>query len=556
MTKARDLADLLDATGDVKSNALDNVPASNNASALTTGTLPNARLPGNISDSGTEGTKIASGTTAQRGTTQGQIRFNTDTNLAEYYDGTAFKPIDSPPTISSISPTSFGESQLSSSQTITITGGNFSSSVTVEIIGSDGTTYTPASTTRDSVSQITITTPTTLTNANENYKIKVTNSSGLSAELANAISVNAAPVFSTAAGSLGTLPDTNRAASNLTNISFSDSDSSATLSVTSGSIPPGLTLASDGTFSGTANAVASNTTSTFTVTATDGSESATRQYSITVNAPVLLEYLVVAGGGGGGGQVGGGGGAGGMLTGSIAYPSAGYVYTVTVGGGGSGQSSGNDGADGTNGSNSSLSGSGLSVTSIGGGGGGGYQGTRTGKSGGSGGGGGNSNYSGGSGTAGQGNSGGSSWSSNWAAGGGGGAGASGQNATNNSGSGTSGDGGDGSQSSITGTATYYAGGGGGCSDNGATVGGQGGGGNGGYGTALAPQTGTGGLGGGAGGSRDNPSSPYRGVAGGSGVVIIRVPTAQYSGTTSGSPTVTTDGNFKVIKFTGNGSYTS
>ena len=44
--------------------------------------------------------------------------------------------------------------------------------------------------------------------------------------------------------------------------------------------------------------------------------------------------------------------------------------------------------------------------------------------------------------------------------------------------------------------------------------------------------------------------------GGSGVVILRVNTTAYSGTTSGSPTVTTDGDFTVIKFTGNGSYTS
>ena len=42
----------------------------------------------NIVDTGTEGTKVASGTTAQRGSTAGQIRFNTTTNLAEYYDGT------------------------------------------------------------------------------------------------------------------------------------------------------------------------------------------------------------------------------------------------------------------------------------------------------------------------------------------------------------------------------------------------------------------------------------------------------------------------------------
>lgn len=44
MSKTRNLSDLLDANGDVKSGALDNVPASDNASALTTGTLPNARL--------------------------------------------------------------------------------------------------------------------------------------------------------------------------------------------------------------------------------------------------------------------------------------------------------------------------------------------------------------------------------------------------------------------------------------------------------------------------------------------------------------------------------
>jgi hypothetical protein len=44
VSKTRNLSDLLDANGDVKSTALDNVPASNDASALTTGTLPNARL--------------------------------------------------------------------------------------------------------------------------------------------------------------------------------------------------------------------------------------------------------------------------------------------------------------------------------------------------------------------------------------------------------------------------------------------------------------------------------------------------------------------------------
>ena len=58
--------------------------------------------PTNITDTGTEGTKVASGTTAQRGSTTGQFRFNSTTGLAEYYTGngstdgtfvyTGFKP--------------------------------------------------------------------------------------------------------------------------------------------------------------------------------------------------------------------------------------------------------------------------------------------------------------------------------------------------------------------------------------------------------------------------------------------------------------------------------
>jgi len=512
--------------------------------------LGNAVSFENINDTGTEGTKIATGTSAQRGSTTGQLRFNTDTSLAEYYDGNSFKAIDSPPTISSISPTTLGESTLGSNQTITITGGNFSTSPTVKIVGNDGTEITPASTTRNNVSQITITTPTSgITNANEPYDIKVTNTSSLSATLADALTINATPVFSTNAGSLGTLQDSDRAASNLTNISFSDSDSTATLSVTSGSIPSGLTLASNGTFSGTADAVGTDTTSTFTVTATDGSESASREYSITVNQPITIDYVLVAGGGGGGSQVGGGGGAGGMRTGSVTQPGSGTI-TVSIGGGGGG---GSGGGHGSNGSGSSFSGA-LSVSCSGGGYGGSYSGTTTGNSGGSGGGGGNANQSGGSGTSGEGNNGGNSGGT-WYCGGGGGKGSAGENGVNSS---SGGGGGDGGSTSITGSSITLAGGGGGCTDAGISTntGGSGGGGRGGSNSpATNPDAGTTNTGGGGGGSRDYPSGPYRGAAGGSGIAYLSVLTAQYSGTTSGSPTVTTSGNRTIMKFTGNGSYT-
>lgn len=44
MTKARDIANLVDSNGDIVTGALDNVPPSNDASALTTGTLDVARI--------------------------------------------------------------------------------------------------------------------------------------------------------------------------------------------------------------------------------------------------------------------------------------------------------------------------------------------------------------------------------------------------------------------------------------------------------------------------------------------------------------------------------
>jgi hypothetical protein len=40
------------------------------------------------------------------------------------------------------------------------------------------------------------------------------------------------------------------------------------------------------------------------------------------------------------------------------------------------------------------------------------------------------------------------------------------------------------------------------------------------------------------------------------VGILRLLTSNYTGTTSGSPTVTTDGSYTVIKFTSTGTYTA
>ena len=129
------------------------------------------------------------------------------------------------------------------------------------------------------------------------------------------------------------------------------------------------------------------------------------------------------------------------------------------------------------------------------------------------------------------------------AGGGGGAGTPGGNASGQD----AGDGGDGVAISITGSAVYYGGGGGGGRRG--VPGTSGTGGLGGGGNAESP--GVNGLGGGGGGI--NASDQVINNSGGSGVVIIR--TMATATATTGNPTITTDGLYKIYKFLTNGSIT-
>ena len=243
----------------------------------------------NISDTGTEGTKVASGTTAQRGSTQGQIRFNTTLGLAEYYDGTNFKSIDAPPTISSISPTT----SFTANENITITGTGFASGATVKFVGNDGTEYTSPSVTVNSSTSITAQTPNTaLTASNEPYDIKVTNPSNLSGIGADLLDAGSSPTFSTASGSLGTVLE---GASASFSVSATDPDSGQAVSyaVQSGSLPSGLTLnSSSGAITGTAPTVSADTTSSFTIRASSGGDTTDRAFSIVVeNIPTMYDVL-------------------------------------------------------------------------------------------------------------------------------------------------------------------------------------------------------------------------------------------------------------------------
>jgi hypothetical protein len=364
---------------------------------------------------------------------------------------------------------------------------------------------------------------------------------------------NAYPCDTTSAGFTVTLPATPSAGQQVQIVDYAGTFDTNNLTID----PDGENIVGQGS-----NVVVVKDREAITLTYIDSTQgwlpsSGYQEGTAGLGIPYSIEFLVIAGGASGGRWTGGGAGAGGYRT-STQSVNSGIVITVTVGDGGASISSPASPSQGNDGSNSSISGSGLTtITSAGGGGGGGYNppsaGQGTGRNGGSGGGAGGGAGVGGSGNTpntspSQGNNGGNN-DGDFSCGGGGGANAIGGNG---SGSTAGGNGGAGTASSITGSSITRAGGGGG---HGNSTGGSGGAGGGGAGGAGSPSDGTPGTantGSGGGGARDSGSSG----AGGKGVVILSVPTADYSSTTTGSPTVTTSGSNTIMQFNGSGSYTA
>jgi hypothetical protein len=234
-----------------------------------------------------------------------------------------------------------------------------------------------------------------------------------------------------------------------------------------------------------------------------------------------INYVAVGGGGGtkdigSSGIWNSGGAGGGQLTASTTSVTPGTtVLTITIGGGG---------AVGVNGTASVITGI---VSAIGG-----YTNPQ------------NMNDPSG-GASGNGYAGGAGIGTGAAGGGGGGAGGNGTAGTRPvDPEWTGGNGGVGAETLITGTSQTLAGGGGGGAYAYQGVGSNGGG--------NGNANGTVNTGGGAGGVYEGV---MQGRTGGSGVVFLSMPTVNYTGVHTGSPTISTTGSNTVLKFTGSGTYT-
>ena len=283
------------------------------------------------------------------GNSVGDFAFAQDSKSLYHWDGTEWDRAAGalPASLSAVTPTAYnGES----GQEFTISGANFAAGDVIDFVTTQNTVHRASATNVDNSGQIRATTPQAFTVANSPLTIRHQSASGDQVSLANSVTTGASPVWTTAAGSLGTFKKD--ATVNVT-VAATDADGqTVTITKDSGDLPPGTSF-SNGTISGaiTTASISSDTTYSHTASASDGVNSISRTFDITILNQVTTkgyfyfdpgayditlpagDYLFVLIGGGGSGSSGGNGGAGGVMPFKVNVPSQ-ATFELGIGAGG------------------------------------------------------------------------------------------------------------------------------------------------------------------------------------------------------------------------------
>ena len=259
MSKARDIANILSASTNIATDAEVSNAVSTHATAANG--------------------HIGRGSTLNRPVSPliGDVYFDTTLNALIAYRTLGWEKVsqDPAPQIASISPTT----AATTGTVVTITGSEFKSGLSVQFIGTNAVSYSSPVATFVGASTATATTP-VLPVAYEPYDVKIINDDNQFAVLDNCLDSGGTPIWNTASGTIATIFEQTSL-----NVSVSATDPDSTSIVYSSSNLPGWVSlnSSTGALTGTAPDVASSTTYTFDISASDGVNSSLRSFSIVAN---------------------------------------------------------------------------------------------------------------------------------------------------------------------------------------------------------------------------------------------------------------------------------
>jgi hypothetical protein len=210
--------------------------------------------------------------------TTGQPYFNGESARLELYTSQGWQNIvQETPSIVSISGDYL---QSSATNIITINGQNFSAGAIASARGTNGTEISALTTVLDSATRV-YATFSNLSGAYEPYDIKVTNPSNMYGTLAASLYIDQTPVWNVSEGLLGTFTEGDSVS---ISVGGATDPESSTITYSSSNKPSWLSLnTSTGLLTGTAPLITSNTTYSFSVSASDGSNVFSKSFSILVN---------------------------------------------------------------------------------------------------------------------------------------------------------------------------------------------------------------------------------------------------------------------------------